>query len=290
MKKTLTTLVAMAGACAFYAASPAMAGSTSEPGESVGGAPGAAAPPGLYFVEEDNWGSRSTPAGKSTLGVNINALAWWTPWTIAGGHLQFLAVVPTAEVGIPNGTPVAGYINGAFNPILASTLAWNLGGGMNVSGTVLGYLPESSPVADPTGSIEGRLGLSYLKDGWNFSANLLYGMHTTDQSMAGHPNYFNADLTAAKKLGKWEVGAVGYYSTDTQDSNDTFSGIIGKQSQFALGALVGYDWGPLTTQVYVTHDVWQQNYGGEDLRVWARVVVPLGDPLAGSAAPNMYHK
>jgi hypothetical protein len=41
-----------------------------------------------------------------------------------------------------------------------------------------------------------------------------------------------------------------------------------KQSQFAMGGLVGYDFGPVILQGYVTSDVYQKNYGGTDVRGW----------------------
>jgi len=282
-------------AMSMFVAGSAMAGSVSEQGESVGGAPGAPLPPGLYFIEEDNWGSRSTPAGKSSLGVNINALVWSTPWTIAGARLQLTGVLPNAEINspAPNGA-------GTFNPFLAATLAWNLGNGYNVSYTLAGYIPMSTSVFlgdDPAGALENRLGISYLKDGWNFSGNFIFGLSNPGgggglvglAQSNNYPNYFNADLTATKAIGKWTVGAIGYYSTDLAD--EVVATGMGKQSQFALGAIVGYDWGPLVTQVYVSHDVYQQNYGGQDTRVWGRVIVPLGDPFAASTnTSQMYHK
>jgi hypothetical protein len=104
-----------------------------------------------------------------------------------------------------------------------------------------------------------------------------------------HPDYLNIDLTATKTFGKWEIGAVGFYSTDLKD--EVLAGGLGKQSQFAVGALAGYDWGAVKTQLYLTRDVYEQNYGGFDTRVWGRIIVPLGDPF-GTPSPSsvMYHK
>jgi hypothetical protein len=53
-----------------------------------------------------------------------------------------------------------------------------------------------------------------------------------------------------------------------------------KQSQFAIGGLVGYDFGPVILQAYLTTDVDENNYGGHDTRGWGRVIVPLDNPLA----------
>jgi hypothetical protein len=53
-----------------------------------------------------------------------------------------------------------------------------------------------------------------------------------------------------------------------------------KQSQFALGGLVGYNFGPVITQFYLTRDVAESNYNGYDTRAWTRVIVPLWNPDA----------
>jgi hypothetical protein len=37
-----------------------------------------------------------------------------------------------------------------------------------------------------------------------------------------------------------------------------------------MGGLLGYDFGPVILQGYVTTDVYEQNYGGRDVRGWAR--------------------
>jgi hypothetical protein len=58
-----------------------------------------------------------------------------------------------------------------------------------------------------------------------------------------------------------------------------------KQKQFAMGGLVGYDLGPMIIQGYLTTDVYERNYGGNDVRGWVRVIFPLGDPFAAPAAP-----
>jgi hypothetical protein len=48
-----------------------------------------------------------------------------------------------------------------------------------------------------------------------------------------------------------------------------------QDSQLALGGLVGYDFGRASAQVYLTHDVYQKNHGGNETRVWLRLVVPM---------------
>ena len=96
-----------------------------------------------------------------------------------------------------------------------------------------------------------------------------------------NPNFINVDLTATHKFGKWEAGWVGFYSSDL---STPVPGYL-KQSQFAMGGLVGYDFGPVILQGYLTSDVYQKNYGGTDVRGWARIIIPLGDPFAPPPAP-----
>jgi hypothetical protein len=281
MKNTLTKLAA-AGVLTLSAAASAMAGSVTQPGETVGLALGAPLPPGFYFVDTTDWGERDTATGKTAVGVTIPVLAWSTPWKVLGARVQFLVATPGLEAGTHTSLGPDAYQASMYNPFIGGTLAWDLGGGFGFSYTLGAYIGVNDALADPTSSINQRFALSYTGGGWDLTAHVIYG--TQVETTVGHPDFVNVDLTATKTFGKWEVGAVGYYSTD-------LGTVVSKQSQFALGGLVGYDWGALKTQAYVTRDVYEQNYGGFDTRVWGRVIVPLGDPF-GTPAPisTMYHK
>ena len=72
-----------------------------------------------------------------------------------------------------------------------------------------------------------------------------------------------------------------YGSTDLNSPIASYQ----KQSQFAVGGLFGYDFGPLKVQFYATTDVYQRNYGGEDTRGWFRIIVPLWTPPPLSQEP-----
>ena len=58
----------------------------------------------------------------------------------------------------------------------------------------------------------------------------------------------NVDLTVGHSFGKWQVAWVGFYSSDLNTP------VLGyqKQSQFAMGGLLGYDFGPVVLQGYLT--------------------------------------
>jgi hypothetical protein len=291
MKSNLTKLAA-AGVFTLSASVSAMAGSVTQPGETAGLGLGAPLPPGFYFLDTTSWGVRdvSTPGAGSPskvgVGVTIPVIAWSTPWKVFGARVEFILAAPALEVGVTGvrpGTPTfaGSYAESMYNPFIGGALAWDLGGGWGFTYGLGGYIGVKDTLADPSSFITNRGSLSYTANGWNLSATAIYGTAVDRTINTAHPDYFNLDLTGTKTFGKWEVGAVGFYSTDVNVS-------VAKQSQFALGGLVGYDWGGIKTQVYLTRDVWEENYGGFETRLWGRVIVPLGDPFG--APTSLYHK
>jgi hypothetical protein len=281
-KLATLTAACVLGLCA--SASTALGGSVTQPGETVGLAVGAPLPPGLYFVNTGDYGVRN--GADVALGVDIPVLAWATPWTIAGARVQFLLATPLVEVGVHH----TNYLRGVYNPLVAGQLAWDLGNGFGFSYALGAYFDVSTEVAWSSTSLNQRFGLSYTANGWDLTANVIWGIqadHVTGRPQLSpcpapfatsgcNPDFINVDLTATKKFGKWEIGPVGYFSSDLSTPVAGYA----QQSQFALGGLVGYDFGPLTLQTYVTHDVYEKNYGGYDTRVWGRVIIPIWTPVA----------
>jgi len=52
-----------------------------------------------------------------------------------------------------------------------------------------------------------------------------------------------------------------------------------------VGGLVGYNFGFMNVQGYVTRDVAERNYGGKETRGWLRIIVPFLQNK-GEAEPN----
>src|SRR3954451_7401465 len=77
-------------------ASAAVAGSVTQPGETIGAAAGAPPPPGFYLISTSDWGHRD--GVDVNVAVNIPVLAWSTPWTILGGRVVLLTAVPSLHV------------------------------------------------------------------------------------------------------------------------------------------------------------------------------------------------
>ena len=93
-------ILAAAGALCLCLTAPALAGSVTQPGETVGIAAGAPLPPGFYFVNTGDWGCRNTSPNDTCVGVDIPVVAWSTPWQLLGARLQFLVATPVVEVGV----------------------------------------------------------------------------------------------------------------------------------------------------------------------------------------------
>lgn len=277
--------VAAAGVLSLCSTAPGHAASVTQPGELVGIATGAPIPPGIYFVNTADWGCRSTEPRDTCSGLTIPVIAWSTPWTILGGRLQFIAAWPAVEVGVTD----TDYTAGAYNPAALVWLAWDLGGGWGVSYAVGAYFEYHSSIAWADTSLNQRFAVSYTGGGWNATANLVWGIHrdsVTDRMQTSpcpapragfgcNPDFLNLDLTLTKKFGKWEFGPVAYGSWDVSHPIDTYR----QQRQFAVGGLVGYDFGNVTLQSYLTTNVSEDNFGGTDTRYWTRVIIPFGNPL-----------
>jgi hypothetical protein len=232
-----------------------------------------------------------------SVGVDIPVLAWSTPWTILGGRVQFLLAGPVVEVGVHH----ANYLRGVYNPLIAGQLAWDLGNNWGFSYLLGAYLDVNSEVAWSSTSLNQRFALSYTGNQLNLTANVIWGTHfdhVTDRpQLSGcpapsvfsgcNPDFLNVDLTASRKFGDWEFGVVAFGSTDL---NEPIAGYA-KQSQVAVGGLIGKAFGPAILQAYLTTDVYEKNYGGHDTRLWGRVILPLWTaPTAPPVATPLYRK
>jgi hypothetical protein len=299
MKITATLAAAAFGAVAFSGA--ALAAYTTPPGERAGIDLASPLPEGVYFVNlaggvGNNRNVPSTGFGSdpaSQFNFDVPVIVWSTPWQILGGRLELGAAAPVIEAGTFGHGTHGSYAAGMYNPFLFGSLNFNLGNGFSVGFLQGAYLPitggEFGNGLNQT-TLDEMLALAWHGDNWNLTANLHYNIIGDNQSnfdTFGHhvksADAFIYDLGVTKTLGKWEIGAVGFGSTDV--------GAVYNQpinAQFALGGLVGYNFGPVITQVYVTTDVWKQGYTTYETRGWLRVVVPLWNPEAPKVVTAKY--
>ncbi|WP_407525332.1 transporter [Methylobacterium oryzisoli] len=311
-----------AGAAALtlsVTATASYAQTTTVPGEQVGLAVGAPLPEGLYAI--NTFVYRQTPdLGPGALpvdvGVNVPVLVWSTPLVVAGGRFELALAPPTVFAFGKRGGPagirdlsinVGTFVGGIWAFDLGSNFGVSLLGGvyLNELNGDRGVLVNNSgnfvgaPVLGQLASNTYRFGIagSYTGDGWNITANLTANIYDSPARFPG-PNVpgfgitrgpfiisdsLNLDLTATKKFGKFEIGAIGYgtYNFDTSFRSLAF----GNRGRFALGGLIGYDFGPFTAQIYAARDVVTAVPRSENTEVWGRVVVPLYTVAAAAPPP-----
>jgi hypothetical protein len=292
IKTTITTVAFGAFMCAG-----ASAASLEPPGWTAGLALGGALPQGAYLIDTVSIGGwRGIDDEKSSLVINVPVLAWSTPWTIAGGRVEVLAAVPTIAGGVPT-LPGASWsgrdYTELYNPAAFVGVAWDLGGGWGFSAFIGGWAPVDNDLKKfgfDSWALSERVNISYVNNGWKFAANLSFGQPgKTDASALSVvnqqvlPDWFNYDLTATKTIGKWEVGLVGFGSSDM--NKGIWNGFGEEQSQFALGGLIGYSYPGITLQTYITTDVTTSKYynlqdgsKSHETRFWSRAIIPVWNP------------
>ncbi|WP_264051363.1 transporter [Methylobacterium flocculans] len=180
----------------------------------------------------------------------------------------------------------------------AGALAIPNGGVGPGGGAVLGQLASNTY----------RFGVaaSYTGDGYNLTANLTANIYDSPATFGGNRNIgpggftqsysisdaLNLDLTATKKFGKFEIGAIAYgtYNFDTSFKGGNIINAANPtgtpdRGRFLMGGLVGYDLGFATAQVYVARTVVRSAGTFDSTEVSGRLIVPLYSPTPVAAAP-----
>jgi hypothetical protein len=270
------------------------------PGVTTGLPLGANPPPGLYFINIA-YGARSSIVGSGTSaglsGFNASSIneapivLWSTPWTILGASWALLAITPMAAVKIFDGGDTIARIRGFNNPGFSpAMLSWNPSTGWFVKLGVIVWAPLGTISAGPLNNglgnlgapywiIEEHLAVSYLTKEWSVTANLIYAINTRNTySHVTDGNVLNVDLAAAKKFGAFEIGPVGYFSTQvTSDIGcEAFygAGVCARGAKAGVGGLIGYDFGSVFAKLAVTDSVYIKN-SFDGWRVWSTVTIKL---------------
>ena len=283
-------------------------------GATIGLPLGALPPPGLYTGLETAYlgqlGVGPNGRGNQANGLYLPAIAQavpllWVPgWNFLGATYAMSVVQAFYEfqvLGAPGpgapwgGSPGAllatGYTtaNTLWNPI---ALSWNLGGGWFVSAGFNFTGPDGTKyVGTPNPdywTFEPTFAVSYLANNWNLTANFFYDINTKSNGTccagatvtSGDALY--GDFHALYKFGKWSLGPVGYFEVQTtSDLGCPVAAVCGNLSNVAVGGLVGYDFGPVDLQLWVTDSVARSN-AIDGLNVWTR----LGFRIWGPEAPK----
>jgi hypothetical protein len=213
------------------------------------------------------------------------------------------------SVGAPIGVQQAG-MNNTY--IVPAELSWKLGQSGFYVKTGLGIYTPDGTITGPTG--HGSIGnpwwtfqpefvVSYLKDGWNLTANFFEEFNTAS-TITGYTggDVFHAEFTAAKRIGKWTIGPVAYYVGQvTADKSSAFYGNVVNISRYniwGVGGLVGYDFGPVSLNVWAIDEVHSDAQGafpntGVSPKGWTgylQISYRLWAPDAPAQSPGMFHK
>jgi len=338
MKLNITALSIAAGIAAT-AWSPAQALESgalpqSKPGVLIGSSAGVP-PPGIYMFDQvfTYQANLKGPGTTTALGgaspgfqaaVDVQGFLFVPGWTFLGATYDAVIVQPFVMQSV--GAPVNVQFSGVHNTyVVPIELSWNVGNSGFAIKTGLGiYTPDGTQtgftktgnIGAPYWTFQPELIVSYLKDGWNLSAALYEELNTansTTQYTSG--NILHADFTATKTIGQWTLGPVAYYYG--QVSNDSCSsltclgfygrtgGTLANASRinvWAVGGLVGYNFGPASLSVWATQEVSAKASNpaaaalGADaslvpqgMTVFATLSYRLWGPEA-PAKPTMFHK
>jgi hypothetical protein len=219
--------------------------------------------------------------------VDVQGFLFVPGWTFLGATYDALIVQPfvMGSLGQPFNIQESGVHNTYIVPV---ELSWTLGTSGFAVKTGLGiYVPDGTQhtfipgftgsavpapggagypfIGDPYWTFQPELILSYLKDGWNLSV-AIYDEINTRNSVTQYTtgNILHADFTATKTIGKWTIGPVAYYVgqvTDDSCAAITCGYATGtllnpqRTSRWAVGGLVGYNFGPAALSVWATQEV-----------------------------------
>src|SRR5258708_7828052 len=188
-------------------------------------------------------------------------------WTFLGATYDAVIVQPIGLQAV--GTPVSTVAWGVHDTyIVPAELSWKLGDSGFFVKTGFGLSIPDGSISGPAGlsnigspwwTFIPQLSVSYLKDGWNLSAIMLYETNTKNS----YTNYQSGDtldveLVATKTIGKWTFGPVGYYVGQVTDDKSSayYHNLINTNrfSLFAAGAVVGYNFGPANFDVWAVDE------------------------------------
>ena len=154
MNEKLTKWAA-AAVLSIGAAAPALGGSVTRPGDTIGLAVGLPLPEGVYLGNNTTQECRNTSPQSTCFLVDTPIIVWSTPWTIFGARLEpsFGPVVPIKFNSGADG------ISGLFNSFAAAQLIWDLGNNWGFTYMLGGYTNNlGSSVAFSSGSLNQRFG------------------------------------------------------------------------------------------------------------------------------------
>jgi len=204
----------------------------------------------------------------------LQGFLWVPGWSFLGATYDAVAALPfvSASVGSPYNLAPAGMHNAFF----ANELSWRLGdSGFFVKAGLGMYVPTGTQqgpsglgnVGNPWWTFQPNIVVSYLKDGWNLTANVFDEINTANTlTNYRSGDILHAEFTATKTIGSWTIGPVAYYAGQiTSDRSSAFYGgaiNVNRYDIWAAGGMVGYNFGPVSVSVWGTQELSSTASGG----------------------------
>jgi hypothetical protein len=263
---TLTTVPALA----YEAGTP---GALQKPGLTLGGGSAELPEPGIYMFDQfltyqAQFKGPNVSNGPTQSAAGAAAGFLFVPgWSFLGATYAAVVVLPVYDIAV--GPPVNAQPSGLHNTYVApAELSWKLGdSGWFIKSGLGMYVPDGtiqgpaglSNVGNPWWTFQPEFIVSYLSNGWNLTANV-FAEFNTKNSISGYRSgdIVDAEFTATKTFGKWTFGPVGY--VEAQVTNDASSAYYNyainanAYTRVAAGALLGYNFGPASLNVWVTDE------------------------------------
>lgn len=273
------------------------------PGSSNGVPFGASAPPGIYFSEINlYWQSRLVDGKGRDTPVRLNFFETVPVFTVVpnvsvfGGnyYFYFLQAINTNNTNtFGKKDSQTGIYNTYFSPL---NLSWQLSDSLFFGTGFSFFFPNGSFRTNKPSNgnafmtFQPNFALSYLKDGWNLTANLQLNFNErnniTDYQSG---NLYGVDFAATKSVGPWTFGVQGYYVKQYEPDKignftvaaTPYSARGNKNEQLALGPYVAYDFGNFTVAAWYDQNIRTRNGLAANI-AWLKVSVPLGNPFASN--------
>ena len=272
------------------------------PGNTLGVPVAAPLPPGLYFGSRTGTGTvEATDTDGNETGTSITvtdtALQFiGVPGTqLFGGQYRAILTLPVSKVSVDDALTPFGLVSDDSTgvpsvEIRPVDISWQLQPGIFASAALSAHTPgkwEATSVANNGGdfwSFGAHSGVSYLRDGWNATANLsYYTSRPNRENDYESGDEVNLNLTAMKAIGDsgWSLGPVAYARhqvTDDKNPSGAFGGLVAERAkQGGLGLSATKRFGPVEFNATYTQDVYSEN-AAEGNRLWINFTVPIGGP------------
>src|SRR5271166_3208334 len=294
--KTKIASIAL-GALALCCGS-AYAAPITPPGEEAGLNAAPPVPEGVYFVNIFGTGGDYLVDDKrSNLTFDVPVILWGTPWQVNffgfTGRFEVIAAAPIiGNLGfaqLPGTTCTSNScrdLTAIYQPFGEAGFAWDLGGGWSFSSFDGGYAPVDNELRDGHNiwvynnrswlSWSGTLFPGGMKDGGDaikgtIAVENIIGLtgNNLQTNARVQPDYDNVNLGAYVTVGKWNVGLVAFYSTDTENfaygpaqcgGVNPSSTVVRKceQARAGIGPLIQYDFPGISVQANYTFDVYDE--------------------------------